>query len=91
MLLKVEGEKSYHERVAAILGEVETEVSFYIIFLVQDINIGRLEQFLFMMAWNFVVDGLRETAERVCSPCNSVHQQLREHKILLGRGIFEIK
>lgn len=45
MLLKVEGEKSYHERVAAILGEVETEVSFYILFLVQDINIGRLEQF----------------------------------------------
>lgn len=89
MLLKVEGEKNYHLRIAAILSDVEVEVcswlhgfqrkfffSFFFFFF--------QSYLLFCLDLEHVADGLRETAERVCSPYAYVGELLRENNILLG-------
>lgn len=87
MLLKVEGEKTYHLRIAAILGDVEVEVCswlhgfqrsfFFFFFFFQS-------YLLLCLDLEHVADGLRETTERVCSPYAYVGELLRENNVLLG-------
>lgn len=59
--VKVEGEKNYHLRVAAILGEVEAEVSSTLDYL-QKKSVFQLNNINLCQDLNFVADGLRETA-----------------------------
>lgn len=76
LLLKVEGEKNYHLRIAAILGEVEAEVCSWLSCFHKRILVI-LSYIKLLVCLEHVTDGLRETAERVCPPCDYVRYLLR--------------
>lgn len=76
LLLKVEGEKNYHLRIAAILGEVEAEVCSWLCCFHKRILVI-LSYIKLFIGLELVADGHRETAERVCPPCDYVRYLLR--------------
>lgn len=92
MLLKVEGEKNYHLRIAAILGDVEAEVSCSFPTQFSHVPVGKLEFHLYsislFLGMLLLLDGLREAAQRVCSSCDSIREFLTESSVFLGRSKF---
>jgi len=76
LLLKVEGEKNYHLRIAAILGEVEAEVCYWLCCFQKRILV--ILSYIKLFLWlELVADGHRETAERICPPSDYVRYLLR--------------
>lgn len=87
LLLKVEGEKNYHLRIAAILGDVEAEVCCIFCYFqnVAFIHSANTSMFLNLI---LSLDGFGKATQGICTSCDSDRKLLRKNSVLLSRSKF---